>query len=70
MGFKSHYKVSQTLTVAELSEHQCKELVPACEVLDITITVILINKATELVIVQKLYQLCEYIFVFVYLQSY
>ena len=67
MGFKSHYHVSQALTVAELSEHQSKKLVPAGEMLDITVTVILVNKTAELVIVQKLYQLGEYIFVLVHL---
>ena len=35
--------------------------------LDITVPVILVNKATELVVVKILYQLCEYIFVFVHL---
>ena len=35
--------------------------------LDITVPVILVNKATELVIIQKLYQLGEHIFVFVHL---
>ena len=35
--------------------------------LDITVTVILVNKTAELVIVQKLYQLSEYIFVLVHL---
>ena len=67
MGLKSHYHVSQALTVAELSEHQSKKLVPAGEMLDITVTVILVNKTAELVIVQKLYQLSEYIFVLVHL---
>lgn len=66
MGFEGHYQVSQALTVAELPEHQCKKLVPAGEMLDITVPIILVNKATELVIVQKLYQLGEYIFVFIH----
>lgn len=37
--------------------------------LDIPISVILVKKTTELVVIQKLYQLCKYIFVFVHLQS-
>jgi len=37
--------------------------------LDITVTVILVNKTAELVIVQKLYQLGEYIFVLVHLTA-
>ena len=67
VGFKSRDQVSQALTVTELSEHQSKELIPAGEMLDITVTVILVNKTAELVIVQKLYQLGEYIFVLVHL---
>ncbi len=67
MSFKCHYQVSQALTVAELPEHQSKKLVPAGEMLDITVPIVLVNKTTELVIVQKLYQLGEYIFVFVHL---
>ena len=51
MGFKSHNHVSQTLTVTELPEHQCKKLVPTSEVLDITVSIILVNKVAELVIV-------------------
>ncbi len=67
MGFKSHYQVSQALTVTELSKHQSKELIPAGEMLDIMVSIVLVNKTAELVIVQKLYQLGEYIFVFVHL---
>ena len=37
--------------------------------LDILVSIVLVNKTTELVIVQELYQLCEYIFVFVHLLS-
>ena len=69
MGFEGHYQVSQALTVTELSEHQSKELIPAGKMLDITVTVILVNKTAELVIVQKLYQLSEYIFVLVHLTA-
>ena len=35
--------------------------------LDIMVSIVLVNKTAELVIVQKLYQLGEYIFVFVHL---
>ena len=28
MGFKSDYQISQSLTVTEQTEHQCKKLVP------------------------------------------
>ena len=67
MGFKGDYQISQALTVAELPEHQSKELIPAGEMLDIMVSIVLVNKTAELVIVQKLYQLGEYIFVLVHL---
>jgi hypothetical protein len=67
-GFKSHYHASQALTVTELAEHQRKELAPAGKMLDITVPGILGNKA-GLVIIQKFYQLGEYIFNLLILQS-
>ena len=42
-------QITQTLTIAQLPEHQCKELVPTCEVLHIAVTSILVNDVTELV---------------------
>jgi hypothetical protein len=51
MGFKSHYQVSQALTVTELPEHQCEKLVPAGEMFDITVPIVLVNKTADLVIV-------------------
>ena len=42
-------QVSHALTIAQLPEHQRKELVPTCEMLHITVTSILINDMTELI---------------------
>lgn len=58
--------ITQALTVTELSEHECHELIPAGEVLDIPVPIILVNQVTELVVVEKCNQLSEYIFVFVH----
>lgn len=58
--------ITQALTVTELSEHECHELIPAGEVLDIPVPIILVNQVTELVVVEKFNQLSEYIFVFVH----
>ena len=63
------YQVAQTLAITQLTEHQCKELVPTCEVFHITVSIILVNDVTELVKVQEFYQLREYIFRFVHMQS-
>ena len=62
MRFDSHNQVTQALTIAQLTKHQCKELVPTSEVLHIVVTFILINDVTKLVIVQKLNQLSEDVF--------
>ena len=56
------YQVSYALTIAQLTKHQRKELVPTCEVLHIIVTSILFNDVTKLVIVQELNQLCENVF--------
>ena len=62
-------QVSHALAITKLSEHQCKELVPTCEMLHIAVTSILVNDVTELIKVQELYQLREYVFRFVHMQS-
>lgn len=61
--------IAQILSVAELAEHQSHKLVLAGEMLDIHISIILVNKVAELVIANKLQQLRENVFVFVHLQS-
>jgi hypothetical protein len=45
-----------------LSEHQSEELIPTSEMLDVAIPIVLVNKVTELVAIQKLYQLSEDVF--------
>jgi len=55
-------QITQTLTIAQLTEHQRKELVPTCEVLHIAVTTVFVNDVTKLVKVQELYQLREYVF--------
>jgi hypothetical protein len=62
MSLQGHNQVTQALTITELSEHQSKELIPASEMLDIVIPIVLVNKVTELVAIQKLYQLSEDVF--------
>ena len=49
MGFKSHNQVSQALTVTELAKHQCKELVPAGEMLDILVATIFADEIIEII---------------------
>ena len=58
--------ITQTPTITKLSEHECHELIPTGEALDISVPVILVNQVTELVVVEKFNQLCEHIFVFVH----
>ena len=55
-------QVSHAFAITQLSEHQRKELVPTCEMFHVAVSFILVNDVTELVKVQELYQLREYVF--------
>ena len=55
--------------ITQLAKHQCKELVPTCEVLDISIPFVLVNDVTKLVVIQECNQLGKNIFWFVHMQS-
>ena len=61
--------ITQTLTITKLSEHECHELIPASEVLDIAITSILANKIIEVISIEKRCQLCENEFILEHMQS-
>ena len=63
VGLQCYDNITQTLTITELSEHECHELIPASEALYIPITIILANKIIEVISVEKRYQLCENEFV-------
>ena len=63
------FSISQTLTIAELSEHECQGLVPAGEALHITVPSIFANKIIEVISVEKRCQLCENEFVLEHMQS-
>ena len=61
-------QVSQALAIGQLAKHHYKQLVPACEVLHIAVAAVLGYDSMEFVVVEKLNQLCENIFVLVHLQ--
>ena len=67
MGFKSDYQISKTLTITQLTEHHCKQLVPTSEVLHVAITIILANVVVNVVVklssVQKSSKLSKNVFV-------
>ena len=56
------YQITQTFAVTKLSKHQGQQLVPAGEVLDIMVAVILPDIVIELTSVQKRGELREYVF--------
>ena len=62
-------KISQTLAIAQLSEHQRKELVPTCEVLHIFITSIFMNEIVETIPVKEGSQLSEDVLVLIHKQT-
>ena len=63
MCFKSNNQITKTLTITQLAEHHCKQLVPTGEVLHIAIAIILANVVVELSPVLKSDKLSENVFV-------
>lgn len=53
MGFESHYHIAQTLSVAELTEHQSQKLVPAGEMLNILISTIFTDEIIEMIPIEE-----------------
>ena len=76
MCFKSNNQITKTLTITQLAEHHCKQLVPAGEVLHVAIAIILANIVVKLSPVQKSGKLSKNVFVLehssqlIWLQSY
>ena len=58
-------QVSHALTIAQLSEHQRKELVPTCEMLHIFVASIFANEIIEVIPIEKCYQLRENVLVLI-----
>ena len=59
VGLQRDNQVSQTFAVAELAKYHDKQLVPAGEVLDIVVALVLANEVVELAPVQKRGELRE-----------
>ena len=53
VGGDDQDQVSQTISVAQLAEHQDEQLVPAGERLHIAVAIVLVNDVSELVAVQE-----------------
>ena len=49
MRLNGDNQVSHALSVTKLSEHQCKKLIPTCEMLHIAVTTVLVNDVTKLI---------------------
>lgn len=62
-------QVSHALTIAQLSEHQRKELVPTCEMLHIFVASIFANEIIEVIPIEKCYQLSENALVLIHMQT-
>ena len=63
-------QITKTLTIAQLTEHQRKELVPTCEVFNVVVASILSNNTVELTTVEKGYQLSEDVLVLIHMQTF
>ncbi len=53
MGFQCNNQVTQTLTIAELSEHESEQLIPTGEVLHITVYRVLTSQIIEMIPVEE-----------------
>ena len=60
-------QVSHALTIAQLSEHQRKELLPTCEMLHIFVASIFANEIIEVIPIEKCYQLRENVLVLIHM---
>lgn len=49
VGLKSHNQVTQSITITQLTEHHCEQLIPASEALYISVSVILAHKIFEMI---------------------
>lgn len=47
MSFKSNYYIAKAFTIAELTEHECKQLIPTSKMFDILVSLILANYIVE-----------------------
>jgi hypothetical protein len=54
MGGDDQSEIPQALAIAQLAEHQDKQLVPTSERLYIAVAIVLVNNVAELVAVQEL----------------
>lgn len=54
MGRDDEGEITKALPIAQLAEHQHKQLVPAGERLDVVVTLVLVNDVAELVAVKEL----------------
>ncbi len=51
MCIQSNNQITKTFTVAQLSEHQSKKLIPASKMFNIPITIILLYDTEKLVVI-------------------
>jgi hypothetical protein len=69
MSLQNSYQVTQALAITKLPKHQSKELVPASEVLDITVTRVFASQIIEVIPVEKCHQLSKNVFVLIHMRS-
>ena len=60
---QKHNQITKALTITQLTEHHCKQLIPAGKMLHVAITIILANVVVKLSSVQKSSKLSKNVFV-------
>ena len=69
MSLQNSYQVTQTLAITKLPKHKGKELVPASEMLDVTVTRVFASQIIEVIPVEKCNQLSKNVFVLIHMRS-
>ena len=59
MRFECNNQITQTFSIGKLSKHHRKELVPARQVLDIFVAIVLCNDAVKLTSIEERNQLSK-----------
>jgi len=68
MGIQSNHQIPKAIPIGQLPENHAKHLIPASKMLNIFITIVLVNHSIKNSLGQKLHDLCENIFPLVHSQ--
>ena len=62
MRIQGYHQIPKAITIGQLPENHAEQLVPAGKMLNVFITIVLVNHPVKNSLGQELYDLCENIF--------